>query len=123
MANKMTVLDQYRKCTEICSKIDYGNKASIRVNNRAVDKMYKIVGDAVKQGHSAVNELVKLLDEPLSAPWIAHQLLEKTTVCQEVEKKCLSIIWKLATEDGGEPGQQVGEQIWLKQWYEKKSSG
>ena len=123
MVKKMNVLDQYRKCAEICSKIDYANKASVRANNRAVDKMYKIVNEAVKQGQSAVDELTILIDEPLPASWIAHQLLEKATVSPEIEKKCLSIIWKSATQEGGKPSQQMGEQMWLKQWHEKKPSG
>lgn len=123
MVNKQTVLDQYRKCAEICSKIDYFNKASVRASSRAVDKMYKIVIEEVKRGQSAINELASLLDEPLSAPWIAHQLLERATVSPEIERKCLAIIWKLATQDGGKPGQQMGEQMWLKKWYEKKPAG
>jgi hypothetical protein len=116
---KLTMLNQYRKCAEICSNIDYSNKASVKASNRAVDKMYKIVVEAVKSGPVAVNELASLLDEPLSAPWIAHQLLEKTAVSLETERKCLSIIWKLSKEGPGT--QQMGEQIWLKRWYEKKS--
>ena len=121
--SKQTVLDQYRKCAEICSKTESGNKSSIRANNRAVKKMYKIVNAAVRQGQSAIDALSTLLDEPLSGPWLAHQLLEKATVRPEVERKCLSIIWRLATEDSREQIQQRGEQIWLKKWYEKKSSG
>jgi hypothetical protein len=118
---KLNMVDQYRKCAEICSKIDYFNKASVRASNRAVNKMYKIVVEAVKHGPVAVNELNSLLDEPLSAPWIAHQLLEKAVVSPEVERKCLSIIWKLSTKGPGT--QQMGEQIWLKRWYEKQSHG
>lgn len=123
MQKRMSPLVQYRKCAETCSKIDYGKKATVRANNRAVDKMYKIVYEAVRQGQSAIDELSTFLDEPLSGPWLAHQLLEKAAVSPEIERKCLSIIWKLATQENGKLGQQMGEKMWLKKWYEKKPSG
>lgn len=119
---KMTILEQYQKCAEICSKTDYRNKASVRANNRAIEKMYKIVVEAIEQGPSAINELASLLDDSLSAPWIAHQLLEKTTVSPEIERKCLSVIRNSVMEEGSRPGQQMGEEMWLKRWNDKKFS-
>jgi hypothetical protein len=114
----MDMFDEYRKCAEICSKkIDYYHvdKRTIRANNRAVVKMYKIVKKAVKNGDQAVAELVKLLDEPISAPWIAHQLVEKAKISPEIQLRCFNIIEKLAMKDGGESAEQMGERMWLKQ--------
>jgi len=71
-----SIQEEYRHCAEICSRIDYADMKSVRANNRAVRKKYKIVEAAVHQGSASIDELVPILDEPLCAIWLAHQLLQ-----------------------------------------------
>jgi hypothetical protein len=117
----MSMLEEYRKCAEICSKIDYSNRATIRANNRGVTKMYKIVEGAERQGPSAISELSTLLDEPLSAAWLSHQLLERAAVTPDIEKKCLNIIHRLSMNEYPVRTIDTGEQMWLKNWYSKNN--
>ncbi len=106
-------LDRYKEYAQICARLDYSDRRTILVNNRAVDKMYEIVESAVQEGPDAVAELACLLEEPLTAPWISHQLLERALVPPEVERRCLSIIEGLALDS-------IGEQMWLAEYKNKK---
>ncbi len=109
----MNVVDEYHKLAEICSKVDYGDMKIVRANNRAVDKMYKIVGQAAKAGDQKLAELIKLLDDPISAPWIAHQLVEKAKISEEIKLRCFKIIQRLA--ENGDSLTRRGELWWLKE--------
>ena len=109
---------EYRECAERCARTDYGDPASVADNNRAVDRMYEIVRQAVQEGTEAVNQLVSLLDEPVPARWLAHQLVEIARLPRDVEDRCFAIIEGLATGDGLEV---MGEPMWLKEWKVKKN--
>lgn len=81
--------------------------------------MYRIVEDASSNGDAGVAELLPLLEEPESARWLAHQLLEGCIVSSMVEQKCLEIIRSLAT---GSSAEALGEQIWLKDYATKRGN-
>ena len=114
----MSMLEEYRECAEICSRINYHDKKTIKANNHAVDKMYRIVEKAEKKGSASIAELATLLDESGSAEWLSYQLLERASVTPQIERKCLAIIYKLAM---GENAEAMGSQMWLKNWYKKKN--
>ena len=109
---------EYRECAERCARIEYCDPASVADSNRAVDRMYEIVKLAVKEGEGAVNKLVSLLDEPVSARWLAHQLVEIADLQRDVEDRCFAIVEELATGDGPEA---MGEAVWLKEFKVKKN--
>jgi hypothetical protein len=111
------MIEEYRQCASICATTDYGDKKAVRRHNQAVDKMYRIVETAAKQGSAAVSVLIPLLEEPPCAKWLAHQLLEKTETDPETELKCLAIIEALSKGEG--PG-ALGEQYWLRDYRKKK---
>jgi hypothetical protein len=107
----MTV--EYRKQACICARVDYVDPTSVDARNAAVATMYRIVEQAERDGSEAVAKLVELLDNPLTAPWLAHQLVEKATMSPEVRKRCFAIVEKRAEGDGPEA---MGERVWLKRW-------
>ena len=110
-----SVLERYRKYARIREDTEYGKQFSSSTRSRAVNYMYNIVEKAEKQGPSSIAELALLLDEPIPAIWLSHQLLERASVTPEIEKKCLNIIFKRAMEDC------IGEIWWLRDWYEKNN--
>ncbi len=79
--------------------------------------MYKLITSAAQQGADSISAFFPLLDEPTSAKWLAHQLLEKTQVDTQVEEKCLKIIEALAKGDGPDA---LGEKWWLRDYKAKK---
>jgi hypothetical protein len=109
--NMTSPIDEYRRCAEIC----HDKKCSIQANNRAVSKMYRIVDSATESGSKAVAELFQLLDDPLAAHWIAHQLLERASVPLRIERRCLKLIKESAKSS-------IGDQYWLRQYTERKRS-
>ena len=107
------LLEDYIACVRITQSTDYADRNSVRRHNRAVDRMYRIVELAEQQGQ--VNHLATLLDDPVSARWLAHQLVERTTIDEETQDRCFRIVEGLATTE-------VGEQLWLRQWRSKKAA-
>lgn len=104
------IKEEYIKCAEICAQIDYSDKKSVRANNRAVDKMYRLVERAKFEGPESIAGLIDLLDHSLAGSWIAHQLVERVNFDIEIAKKCFEIIEPLAH---GESANALGETWWL----------
>lgn len=111
------IVGEFILCSEICAQTDYGDMSTVRANNAAVSKMYKLVKAASDLGPDAVGKMAKLLDNPVASPWIAHQLIEKADISPATRDKCLSVIRKLAQ---GDSANAMGERMWLKEWERKK---
>ena len=111
-------LDEYQNCVEKCAATDYGDPQAVKVHNRAVQKMYEIVEQAVREGAEAIKILATLLDHPLAARWLAFQLLEKANVDTEVENKCLSIINGMANAGSAD---SYGAGVWLEKWKQNRN--
>jgi hypothetical protein len=108
-------IEIYKKQAYITSKIDYSNKKTIAENNRAVDKMYKIIKSLED---SEIESFYILLDDLYAKKWIAHQLIEtQNNLPKDIIKKCFSIVESLAKENTLE---SAGEKIWLNEWKTKK---
>jgi hypothetical protein len=114
------LIDEYKSLAEVCAKIDYSDKKSIRNNNKAVGRMYKIV-EKIRDdfGVEGLSQFQELLDVPTYKTnlWVAIQMLEKTTVSREVENKALKIIEE---EAKGETTNALGTSIWLKDYKKKE---
>ena len=59
--------DEYRECAKVAAALNLDDMESVQLNNRAVDKMDEIFREAAKQGETAIDELIPLLDEPETA--------------------------------------------------------
>lgn len=93
------ILDEYRRCAEICKNTDYGNKKSVKENNRAAKRMWQLTEKVVKEGSGAIRLLASLLDDPLTKEWLAYQLLEKADLDADTEDKCFSVIREIAASN------------------------
>lgn len=111
------MIDEYRKCSDICALTDYGDKKSVRIHNKTVSQMYEIVKIASAKGPSEIEKLAGLLDEKKSTKWIAYQLLEVAELQSKIENKCLKIIESYAKGDDAEA---MGASLWLEEWKKKK---
>ena len=81
--------------------------------------MYEIVDSAVREGPESVAELAILLDHPVAAKWIAHQLIERAESASQVREKCFAVIERLSLGDDAEA---LGEQMWLEEYSRKRRS-
>ena len=100
------MLEEYRKCVDICSKIDYMDKKTINDNNKAVKKMYSILRKIKDEDEENIKYFYQLLEDEITGKWFAHQLLELFQVDPKTEKKALKIIIKLSRKN-------FGEKYWL----------
>ena len=105
---------QYRRCVDVTARVDYGDMRTVRANNRAVGQMYDIVERANRDA-PMLAQLVDLLQDPQCARWLAHQLVERASISQEVERQCFQIVEALARDD-----QELGEKMWLSEWRAKR---
>ena len=92
---------------------------SVRSNNDAVDRMYKIVNrlksDFGIEGQDSFKQLLDM-EENRTDLWAAVHMLEKMSVDIEAEKKALEIIEEEAKDS-------MGMTYWLKAWREKSKGG
>lgn len=114
-----SMIDEYKKCAQICKNTDYGNKSSVKAHNLAILKMYQIVQAVDKKGSNEVEKLATLLDDDIAKHWLAYQLIEKINVNSNIEKKCLSIIRKIA--DDKNSIESFGARKWLEKWGKDKT--
>jgi hypothetical protein len=114
------LIEEYKAQPKICSRIDYLDKKTIRANNNAISKMYKIV-DAINKnfGQKGTIEFQKLLDlkEDRINIWAAVHLLEKLNSSKAIETKALKIIREVAK---GDDITAFGFRHWLKDWKNKR---
>jgi hypothetical protein len=57
------MIDEYRKCSDICALTDCSDKKSVRIHNKTVSQMYEIVKIASLKGPGYIEILAVLLDE------------------------------------------------------------
>ena len=108
-------LEEYKKCVDICSKIDYANKKNINANNRAVKKMYSLLNEIKQNNKDDIKYFYELLGNEMAGKWFSHQLLELFQVDPKIEKMALKIIKKLSRKE-------VGEKYWLNDYKKRKKS-
>ena len=116
------LIDEYKSLPKICNQIDYSNKSSVIKNNKAVDRMYKIV-DTINLhfGKDGVEQFQKLLDIKDSKinVWAATHLLEKLNPDKKNTLKALKIIEQIAK---GKDIEALGFSYWLKEWKFKNKN-
>ncbi len=117
MENINDLIEEYRKCAEICAETDYAEKASVKRHNKTVDKMDSIVEKIVSKGTTAIEQFAVLLDEENTGHWLSFQFLDKEIAIPDVEKRCLSLIRNQASSKGTAA---IGAKYWLKEWKQKK---
>ena len=80
--NIENLIEDYKRQTKICSEIDYSDKASVKKNNKAVNRMYQIV-ELISESNNqnGIDEFSKLLKDKENRTnlWSAVHLLEKLT--------------------------------------------
>ncbi|HEX8269080.1 MAG TPA: hypothetical protein VF581_04240 [Flavobacterium sp.] len=119
MDNLSDLIKEYITATKICYDTDYANKKSVKTNNHAVSRMYKIVEIiALNFGKEGTEEFKKLLDinENKTNIWAATHLLEKLEPEKDLEIKALDIIQEVINKGGVE---SLGFQYWLMQYKNK----
>ncbi len=120
MKMKTSLIDEYRKCAEICRSTDYGDSRSVKTHNRSAKKMRSLVLQASKEGVQAIEVLAQLLNESVASEWLAYQLLDFVDDLQpKIELKCLEIIQKIAN-DSNRYADSYGARVWLARWAQKK---
>jgi len=105
------ILEYINSC-EICEYTDYQSKSSVKRHNQSVDRMYEIVEEIKSLGDNATHQFAELLNHPVSSKWLAHHLIEKVSISEELKYKCINIIRKLAM-DNSQTG--LGEKMWLEE--------
>jgi hypothetical protein len=107
------LVEEYKKLPQICEQTDYSDKKSVRANNKAVKRMYEIVG-LISNSDSAKFEFSKLLDikDYKIDLWAATHMIEKLNPDLTTKQKALSIIKEVAK---GEDSLAFGYQMWLKE--------
>ncbi|TRY28668.1 hypothetical protein [Aliiglaciecola sp. M165] len=107
-------MNQYIELSNIANSIVYEKATSVAKANAAVEKMYSIVREADSK---ELSELYNLLDHPSAGTWLAHQLVELHALPKNIEVRCFKIVEKLAKSNSVEA---LGEQMWLKEWSNKR---
>jgi transcription initiation factor TFIIIB Brf1 subunit/transcription initiation factor TFIIB len=107
---------EYLNLTKICAEIDYSDKKSVKRNNSAVKRMYKIMNLLSENncGTEILNfsELLAVAENKTNL-WVAAQMLEKLNVDKKTEQNALKIIKKAAKGNGTEG---MGFQSWLAEY-------
>jgi hypothetical protein len=112
--NINNLITEYKKQSQIHSKIDYDDKSSVIRGNKAVDKMISIAKE-INEHPSGIFEFRNLLnakDDHLSL-WASHHILEYMDYSSQDESTALKHIEKAAKNE-------YGEEIWLEEWKGKK---
>ena len=115
----MNLIQEYLELTKTCASTDYGDKKSVRLHNKSVDRMYEI---AEKIGYEQTTETIadfaKLLDikDNKTNVWAAVHLLERIPSDKITQEKALKIIKRQAD---GDTAEAMGFRIWLDN-YKKK---
>ena len=107
---------EYLNLTKICAEIDYSDKKSVKRNNSAVTKMYKIINLLSESNNETeILNFAELLtvEQNKTNLWVATQMLEKLNVDKKTEQNALKIIKKIAEGNGT---QAMGFQIWLSEY-------
>ncbi|MDR1179102.1 MAG: hypothetical protein LBK44_01245 [Spirochaetales bacterium] len=114
--NTQKMLEEYKACVDICSRIDYEDKKTINDNNKAVKRMYSILRKIKGENEDDIKYFYPLLENEMTGKWFSHQLLELFQVDTKIEKRALKIITGLSKKE-------LGEKYWLDNYKKKKKRG
>lgn len=109
----MNLIQEYIELTKICASTDYGDKKSLRLHNKSVDRMYEIAEKiGYEQTTETIDDFVKLLDvtDYKTNVWAAVHILERIPADKRLEEKALKIIRK---QTDGNSAEAMGFKIWL----------
>lgn len=109
----MNLIQEYIELTKICASTDYGDKKSLRLHNKSVDRMYEIAEKiGYEQTTETIDDFVKLLDvtDYKTNVWAAVHILERIPADKRIEEKALKIIRK---QTDGNSAEAMGFKIWL----------
>jgi hypothetical protein len=115
----MNLIQEYIELTKTCASTDYGDKKSVKLHNKSVDKMYEIVEKiGYEQTTETIDDFAKLLEinENNTNVWAAVHILERIPANKTIEEKALKIIKQQAD---GDTVEAMGFRIWLDN-YKKK---
>ena len=115
----MDLIQEYLELTKTCALTDYGDKNSVRLHNKSVNRMYEIaekIGN--EQTIETIDDFAKLLDiaDNKTNVWTAVHILERMSVDKKIEEKALQIIKRQAD---GESADAMGFKIWLDNYKRK----
>jgi hypothetical protein len=106
------LISEYISNSKVCEQTDYKNDSSIKKHNQSVDRMYEIVEEIKSLGDNAISQLAELLNHPVSSKWLAHHLIERVSIADDLKKKCIHIIRNIAKDN---TPNSLGEKMWLEE--------
>jgi hypothetical protein len=115
----MNLIQEYIELTKTCASTDYGDKKSVKLHNKSVDKMYEIAEKiGYEQTTETIEDFAKLLDktENKTNVWAAVHILERIPTDKTIDEKALKIIKQQADGDSAEA---MGFKIWLDNYKRK----
>jgi len=98
----MNLIHEYIELTKTCASTDYGDKKSVKLHNKSVDKMYEIAEKiGYEQTAKTIDDFAKLLEihENKTNVWVAVHILERIPANKTIEEKALRIIKQQADGD------------------------
>lgn len=109
--------------SEAAASVNYSDSKSVRKFNASSDRMRAIVDEIVNLGEDAILVFTSLLDTEPAAPWAAHHLVEMADLDSATLEKCFSRVERAKSdaEAKGDLASAMGEELWLKEWREKKA--
>ena len=117
------LLEEYVGIVEILEQIkldDFGNKKTVRKNNKLADRLRKIP-QIIEQEQTELKEDFKQLlfhEKQSIRGWVAHHILEVMEYDAETRKLALKEIHNIA-EYHEDRIKRLGNSMWLKDWYKK----
>ena len=115
----MNLIQEYIELAKTCASTDYGDKKSVKLHNKSVDKMYEIAEKiGYEQTTETIDDFAQLLEinEYKTNVWAAVHILERIPVDKPIEEKALKIIKQQADGDSAEA---MGFKIWLDNYKRK----
>jgi hypothetical protein len=111
----MNLIQEYIELTKTCVSTDYGDKKSVKLHNKSVDKMYEIAEKiGYEQTTDTIEDFAKLLNK--TNVWEAVHILERNPTDKTIEEKALKTIKQQADGDSAEA---MGFKIWLDNYKRK----
>ena len=112
-----SLIEDYKKQTNICFNTNYSEKDSINKHNKAISKMMMII-DLVNN-HQDITKFYDLLNdkEHKTNLWVSIHLIEKTKLDKKNKEKALKIISKYSK---GNDSEAMGLREWLKEHKSNK---
>ncbi len=117
------LISEYLASAEAAATVDYSDKKSVRRFNALSDRMRAIVHEVMTLGQAAIRHFSSVLDTEPAAAWAAHHLVEMVDLDSSTLSKCFERVEqaRVQAEVKGEMANATGEEMWLKEWLERKS--